>query len=130
MTAFDCLGFGHRLHALRTEHHLTQEKLAEKIDVSFQFIGLLERGQRVPSIDTILKLCDALDCTPDVLLADSLPGRNVCILRDAGASVLRNTLTDWLLDNSDVLDEPKPADLSALPPLGFMAIDEEFPPSR
>lgn len=39
-----------RLEALRREHGITQEELAEKLEVSRQTIGSLENGRYNPSI--------------------------------------------------------------------------------
>lgn len=53
--------FGKRLHNIRKEKNLTQLELAEKIDVSSDFIGLMERGVNSPSFKTLEKLSDALN---------------------------------------------------------------------
>jgi transcriptional regulator with XRE-family HTH domain len=39
---------------------LTQEKLAEKIDINPVYLGQIERGYKVPTIDVLLKLAKAL----------------------------------------------------------------------
>lgn len=41
--------FSERLRALRKENHLSQTKLAKKIEVGAGVIGDIERGQRPPS---------------------------------------------------------------------------------
>ena len=52
--------FGNRLRQLRKVSNLTQEELAEKVEVSVDFIGLIERGLRGPSFDTLYKLSKTL----------------------------------------------------------------------
>ena len=64
--------FGEALRAHRKRQHLTQEEVAEKADISASFLGHLERGTRVASIDTLLSLCNALAVTPNDLLACDL----------------------------------------------------------
>ena len=51
---------------------LTQEALAEKVDVSTSYIGHIERGQKRCSLETLVSIADALGVTPDLLLRDSL----------------------------------------------------------
>ncbi|MBP3924510.1 helix-turn-helix transcriptional regulator [bacterium] len=55
--------FGQRLKTLRKKSKLTQAKLAEKLDVSTNFIGMVERGKRNTTIDKLFKIADALDVT-------------------------------------------------------------------
>ena len=52
---------GRRIKALRKAAGLTQAKLAEMTELSDNFIALLERGQRSPSIHTLTKIAVALD---------------------------------------------------------------------
>ncbi len=53
--------FGQRLKTLRKRRKYTQAKLAEKIDVSTNFIGMVERGERNTTIDKVFKIAKALD---------------------------------------------------------------------
>jgi transcriptional regulator with XRE-family HTH domain len=53
--------FGKRLRKFRRAKDLTQEKLAEQVGVSVDFISLIERGLSSPSFDTIQKLADVLE---------------------------------------------------------------------
>ena len=45
--------FGLRLKKLRKSKNLTQESLAEKTGLSVDFIGMIERGERAPSFETL-----------------------------------------------------------------------------
>ena len=63
---------GHRLKIAREKKQLTQEQLAERIGVSNNYISNIERNHSIPSLDTIVKLCNILDITPDYLVLDSL----------------------------------------------------------
>ncbi len=53
--------FGKRLRELRKQRKLTQEKLAEKIGLSTNFIGMVERGIRNTTIDNLFKISKALE---------------------------------------------------------------------
>lgn len=64
--------FGKRVRQQRILAQLTQEKLAEKADISISFLGHIERGTRKASLDTVVKLANALRVSPNILLQDSL----------------------------------------------------------
>lgn len=53
--------FGSRIQELRRKNNLTQSELAEKIGLSTNFIGMVERGERNTSVDKIFKLAKAFN---------------------------------------------------------------------
>ncbi|WP_438350338.1 helix-turn-helix domain-containing protein [Paenibacillus sp. FA6] len=68
----DYMQLGSRLRQERLKHNLTQERLAEKIDVSHAYIGQIERGERSLTLETLIKLANQLEVTADELLLESL----------------------------------------------------------
>lgn len=80
------VSMGARIRSRRREMGLTQEQLAEAAEVSPSFLGHIERGTRTASIDTLVRLCLALDTSADAMLglpalrrAKDLPGQvTVC----------------------------------------------------
>lgn len=52
---------GKRIKYLRENAHLTQEKLAEKSDISLDYMGKIEVNINKPGLKTILKLSNALE---------------------------------------------------------------------
>ena len=60
-----------RIRHYRRMAKLSQEALADKVDVSETYIRKLEVGDRFPSLDMVLKLSNALNTTPDHLLLSS-----------------------------------------------------------
>ena len=58
---------GKNLNRQRMTAGLTQEKLAEKADISLRYVQQLEAGQRNPSIATLVRLRKALGCSYDDL---------------------------------------------------------------
>ncbi|MBR1425746.1 helix-turn-helix transcriptional regulator [bacterium] len=52
--------FGKRLREIRKQRKLTQEELAERIDLSTNFVGMVERGQRNTTIANVFKMSKAL----------------------------------------------------------------------
>jgi transcriptional regulator with XRE-family HTH domain len=51
---------GESIRAKRKRANLTQEKLAEKADLSTIFISRVERGKESPSVDSLVKIARAL----------------------------------------------------------------------
>lgn len=54
---------GQNVARFRETAGLTQEKLAEKIDVNPRYVRAIELGERNPSIDIFARLRRALNCT-------------------------------------------------------------------
>ncbi len=65
---------GKRIQQTRKAAHLTQMRFAEKIDVSTQYVSDLERGIVGCSVPTLLKICDVLDVSADLILRGREPG--------------------------------------------------------
>lgn len=59
---------GEQIRAAREERKLTQEQLAERIEVSPQYISDLERGVVGISLPTLKRLCVALGVSSDRIL--------------------------------------------------------------
>lgn len=58
-----------RLKELRTKHHWTQQKLAEKAGLSFNAITKIEQGAaKHPTLKTLLKLAEAFEIGLDELV--------------------------------------------------------------
>jgi len=56
--------FGRRLRRLREARQLTQQELGEQADLSFKYLGAIERGEENPSLKVITKLAGALGVEP------------------------------------------------------------------
>lgn len=62
--------FGVVLRRIRTEKGLSQERLALDGGLDRTFISLLERGQRQPSLTTLLQLSKALGVNASEIMAE------------------------------------------------------------
>ncbi len=62
---------GERIRRERQARGITQEQLAEQADISVNFMSLIENGRNM-SVDTLLKLANALGVTADCLLYEDL----------------------------------------------------------
>ncbi len=67
---------GKRIRNIREQRALTQEKLAESLDVSVQYISDLERGVVGASLKTIIKISDLLNISTDYLLKGKVVAQN------------------------------------------------------
>jgi len=59
---------GKNIRLFRQTKGLTQENLAELVNVTSSYIGYLERGLRAPSLDLLARIGTALEVEPTVLL--------------------------------------------------------------
>lgn len=59
---------GERVRQARNASGYTQEKLAEKLDVTIQYVSDLERGVVGTSIPTLVRICESLSVSSDFLL--------------------------------------------------------------
>lgn len=60
--------FGRVLRELREQRGFTQEAFALECEVDRTFVGLIERGQRQPTLTTLFRLAGPLDLRPSVLM--------------------------------------------------------------
>ena len=61
--------FGRNLARAREAADLSQEAVGSLAELHRTAVGQLERGERIPRADTVVKLCGALRVGPEVLLA-------------------------------------------------------------
>lgn len=62
--------FGNNLRYCRRRADFSQEEVGFRASLHRTEIGLLERGERIPRIDTLVKVATALEVAPEELLAD------------------------------------------------------------
>lgn len=89
---------GTRIKTLRKEKGLTQQQLADLINVTKVSICCYEKGNRTPNLETFMDLVNVLDTTPNYLLGTdvkiigeedekysiSLPKEDIQIIRELG----------------------------------------------
>ena len=67
------MSFAERLKDARRVCGLSQEELAERLEVSRQAVGKWEQGLAYPEMEKLIALCAVLNVSADVLLLDELP---------------------------------------------------------
>ena len=70
MSKKDLQKFGKRLKAWMLDHNLTQLELAEILDMSPNFIGMIERGERNTTVENVFKIARALNVKPSNLFEE------------------------------------------------------------
>lgn len=71
------INMGRRIKLRRKELGLTQNKLAELLEVSNNHLSAIENGREKPSLEKFVTLCELLRTTPDFLLLGTLHSGNV-----------------------------------------------------
>ena len=61
---------GNRIRIAREKKGITQEELAERVNISPSHISVIERGVKTARIDTVARIANELDVSADYLLQD------------------------------------------------------------
>lgn len=64
----DMKDIGKSIRRKRIEKGWCQEELAEKVDLSAAYIGMIERGKKVPRLETFVGIANVLEVSADELL--------------------------------------------------------------
>ncbi|MCL2099065.1 MAG: helix-turn-helix domain-containing protein [Oscillospiraceae bacterium] len=91
---------GERIREERLKLKLTQAGLAEKADISEAYAGQLERGERKPALETVVRLANVLEVSVDYLLKDSVEGSNENIVNQ-----FRQLIYDMNIQNKQLIIE-------------------------
>lgn len=66
-------GIGNKLQKYREAAGFTQEQLAEKVDVSTNYIGAIEREAKTPTLPLFIKILNCVGAEPNDILAEVVP---------------------------------------------------------
>mgnify|MGYP005761559673 FL=1 len=88
--ALDYSIIGERLKKARIDNNLTQEKLAEKLDVSIAFLSRIERGSSHISLKRLSQICDILGISEGSILNGSSNNSNTYLSSEFD-DILKNT---------------------------------------
>lgn len=94
---------GKRISTLRKSHGITQELLAENLDITIKHISSVERGISSLSLEKMIEVSRILDCTLDYLIlgkkyentTDKLPASILNIL-ESGDESETSLLLDYM----------------------------------
>ena len=88
---------GMKIKEHRKNGHLTQEKLAEMINLSPQHISHIESGHTKLSIASFVSICNALNVTPNELLAYSLETKDSAFVSNEVSKLFEDVTQKELL---------------------------------
>lgn len=63
---------GKKLRQIRAEKGYTQQSLAEKAGIGNVYLGEIERGLKMPSLNSFIRIIEALDVSADYILREEL----------------------------------------------------------
>jgi transcriptional regulator with XRE-family HTH domain len=89
---------GNRIKKLRRQKRLTQEQLAEQAAISASFLGHIERGTRVASIESLVAICNTLEISPEYLLCDNVSAKATDTLRQDQVDFPFHRIVDHALE--------------------------------
>ena len=88
------MSFSEKLQALRKANKMSQEKLADLLDVTRQSVSKWESGQTYPEMDKLLAMCKIFKCSLDDLTNDEVTDIKVGEKKKNGI----NNLIDSMLE--------------------------------
>lgn len=68
----DLSGIGKQIREARLQKSWNQDQLAEKTNLSLAYIGMIERGEKIPKLETFIRIINTLEISVDVVLQDVL----------------------------------------------------------
>lgn len=92
---------GQRIIERRKKLRLTQEALAEKGDVTTQFVSYAESGKRAMRPENLMKIAAALEVSADYLLTGEIIDKDLLLLSDK----LRKLTPSQLRTIENIIDE-------------------------
>ncbi len=61
------MNLGRNIKSRRQELHLTQQDLADRLNMSLNFVGKIEVAFSKPSLDTLIEIANVLDTSVSIL---------------------------------------------------------------
>lgn len=74
--ALDYSIIGRRIAACRRALGLKQVQVCERCDINSNYLSNIERAKSIPSLEVFVRICQALEVTPDELLAGTCRGED------------------------------------------------------
>ncbi len=92
---------GKRIKEKRVAKGITQESLAEQLDIDASFLSRIENGHNKASLESYIKICKILDITLDYLTQDEIEMAHKSIAEQEFSQCLlklNNEQIDFLMD--------------------------------
>ena len=72
---------GENLAKRRKELKLKQYEVCERADINYKYLSNIETARSIPSLEVFIRLCQALETTPDHILMGNIQKRNQDLLQ-------------------------------------------------
>jgi len=94
------IDMGKRIAKRRKDLNIKQNVLAETLDISNNHLSCIENGREKVSLPLFIRICEALNVTPDFLLLGNMHSNNVSkdivdmlrLCSDRDVAIIYNTL--------------------------------------
>lgn len=83
----DAKAVGRRIRAAREKRNMTQEDLAAATDISPTHVSVIERGTKIPRVDTFVAIANVLNVSEDELLVDVVDHATVNLASELSAAI-------------------------------------------
>lgn len=105
----DYAQMGVRIGNRRRKKGLKQSQVNEMIDFNYKYLSYVESGKTIPSIDALMKICAALETTPDHLLLGAVRSdsddekikEKIKMITGRKKIDLLSSFIDWLAEQED-----------------------------
>lgn len=97
------VALGQRLREVRQSKGYTRQILAEQAGTGEVYLGEIERGLKMPSLNTFIRIVEALDISADYLLRDELTSGKTFVF-DEITQKLKSLTPKQRKTASDILD--------------------------
>lgn len=94
---------GQKIRQARKRRGYTQRALAQIANVGGAYLGEVERGMKMPSLNIFIRLIEALDVSADYILRDELPSGKEYVY-DEITQKLKNLTPKQRKTAADILD--------------------------
>lgn len=107
----DYKSIGRNIRAYREAKKLTRDTFAEMTDLSVSYVSALERGEKLPKLETFIRIANTLQVSSDILLSDVLAVKNQIVSSDLSQQLSKlplakqrrilNVLNTMIADSKD-----------------------------
>ena len=83
----DKMTMGVRIREQRKQLGMSQEQLAEKVNITSVYLSEIERGRKMPSVATLIRIVNKLEISADLLLRDTVDAAKPYVLNELAESM-------------------------------------------
>lgn len=83
----DAKAVGRRIKAAREGQNMSQEELAARVEIAPTHVSVIERGIKVPRLDTFVAIANVLEVSADSLLVDVVGHSTDSIASELSAAI-------------------------------------------